>query len=239
VVRLKAVDSTNDHLRDLFLQGAVEGTVVVAERQSQGRGRHGRAWASPPGGLYLSLLIRPTPWEASRITLLLAVAAVRALAPLGITARLKWPNDILVGGRKLGGILAEGVHSVGGYGLIVGVGLNTNIAVDDLPDEVQGRATSARVELGRKVDNEEVLLRLLSELDEVYRLLRSGGEDQLLREYCSFCETLGREVEVQGSRGRVRGLAVGIEPDGRLLVQDDGGRIHSVVEATVVHLGEG
>ncbi len=232
LMRLGATDSTNERLREMVEQGAAEGTVVVAESQSQGRGRHGRSWASPRGGLYLSVLLKPKPEEASLLTLLSGIAPARALTPLGLKAHLKWPNDLMLGRAKLGGILGEAILRRKELHLILGFGLNANVPRAKLPEG----ATSLLQILGRKVDVEELMQGILAQLETLFSTFKAGGAEELLREYRILCTTLGRKVEVRTASGNIRGAAVDLTPHGLLVVEDDRGRRHEVADATVRHV---
>lgn len=210
-----------------------EGLAVVADRQNAGKGRHGRPWASPVGGLYLSVLLHPPREGAHLLTLLSANAPLRACALMGFQLQIKWPNDLMVQGAKVGGVLGEGVHQSGRYSLILGVGLNSNIPVDSLPRLEEGQAISLRVLRGEPVDNEVLLQHLLRELDDLYALFRSGGDQELLREYRQFCSTLGQRVEARTPKGRLVGTALDISREGLLILEDEDGEVHELADATV------
>src|SRR5207248_2338013 len=141
----------SDELKEAARQGAPEGTVVVAERQTGGRGRLGRAWESPAGNLFLSLLLRPTPdLRVSLIPLAAGLAVADAMEAEGATCRLKWPNDVLAGGKKLAGILSEATSSAAGVdGVVVGIGANVGLDPKALPEDVREAATSLAAETGR------------------------------------------------------------------------------------------
>jgi BirA family biotin operon repressor/biotin-[acetyl-CoA-carboxylase] ligase len=152
---------------------------------------------------------------------------------MGFQLQVKWPNDLVVQGAKVGGVLGEGVYQSGRYSLILGVGLNSNIPVDGLPRLEEGQATSLRVLCGEPVDNEVLLQHLLRELDDLYALFRSGGDQELLRQYRQFCSTIGRKVEARTPKGRLVGTALDISRDGLLILEDEDGEIHELADATV------
>lgn len=231
-----AVESTNDTAKALLGEGADEGTVVVASRQVAGRGRHGRAWFSPPGGLYLSIVLRPEPSHVQTLGLLSGMPVVKALRHVGVLGYLKWPNDVVFQERKIGGILSEGVHRDSEFYAIVGIGVNTNIPKERFPEEFRDRATSIRAEVPMFVANEEFLDYFLPHYDELYRRFRSGSRDWLVKEYRGLCRTLKREVEVDTGRGKVRGVAYDITPTGSLVVMDREGRRTEVSDGTVAYL---
>lgn len=213
------VDSTNRVARDLARRGAPEGTVVVARRQTAGRGRIDRVWHSPEGGLYMSLLLRPAPLLSLRMGLAAARAVERTS---GLRPELKWPNDLLAGGKKLGGVLveAEGPWAVAGVGI--------NVATREFPPELAPLATSLRL-LGHRLRVEAVARALLETLEPLYR-----GPFRL-REYEERCSTLGRRVRVETVVGPVEGVARRLDESGALVVETGEGETR-VLAGDVVHL---
>lgn len=226
--------STNADAAAAADAGAAEGLVVVAERQSAGRGRLGRVWESPAGaGLMVSVLLRPGV-PAARLgwlPLLAGVALASAVGRLsGLPAGLKWPNDLLVRDRKCAGILAEG--GAGGM-VVVGLGLNVTLRADELP---RADATSLALEGANMLDRQALLVGILDDLAEWYLRWRAAGGDPeasgLRRAYREMCVTLGRTVTVSlpGDR-RVTGVATGVDGDGRLVVEGQ-----AVAAGDVVHV---
>lgn len=232
VHRLVEVDSTSDVARQLARDGAPEGTLVVADRQLAGRGRHGRDWYSPPGaGLYMSLVLRPRleSGQLPRLTVVAAVAVVQALQGLtGIAARIKWPNDIWVGERKLGGLLAESFAG----GVVLGVGIN--VGPCHFPPQLVARATCLDQQLGGHGPGvEAVRLAVLERFRALYGcrgscLDRAGDWARLLELYRSRCLTLGRGVRFVDGRRPESGLAVAVDGDGNLVVEAPDGGLHTV-----------
>lgn len=227
-----SVPSTNDHARDLAREGRVD-VAVVADRQTGGRGRRGNRWASPRGGIYLSLIVRPDlpPDRVPLLTLAAGVAVVRAVAPLGVDASLKWPNDVLVGddgrARKLAGILTE--SSVGGGSVdwaIVGVGVNANAGPGRLP----GDAVSLRELVDGRVDRGPLTREII---DAFHSLERSP--DAIPVAWRAAAATTGRHVRVETASGTVTGPAVDIDPDGALLVETGDG-VRRVTAGECEHL---
>ncbi|TQM82746.1 BirA family biotin operon repressor/biotin-[acetyl-CoA-carboxylase] ligase [Saccharothrix saharensis] len=233
--------STNADLRAAASRGAHDRTVLVAERQTAGQGRRGRGWTSPAGGVYLSVLFRPTGVPPARLpwlTLLAGVALVRTARGVGVEASLKWPNDLLVGDAKAAGVLAE-IIAGEGHAVVLGIGLN----VAELPADVEpgagGLVPTSLEDHAGPLDRTEVavaLLRELAALEEQWR--RAGGDEPSLREeYRRHCVTLGRPVRVELARGEaLLGTATYLETDGTLVVRDDAGADHSVSAGDVVHL---
>ncbi|MEA2219700.1 MAG: BirA family transcriptional regulator [Solirubrobacteraceae bacterium] len=216
-LHLRATDSTNDRARALAMAGAPHGMLVTAGEQSAGRGRQGRTWSAPPGrALLASLVLRDVP------PLLALASAVAVADVVGPDAAIKWPNDVLLGGRKVAGILAEGRPQEGWA--VLGIGVNVAVRGEDLPPEVAARATG----LGLKAaDVEPMIAALLTALE-----LRLGQEtDEILAAYRARDALLGREVRWQDGRG----TAAGIDAAGRLLVERADGR-RDALEAGEVHL---
>jgi BirA family biotin operon repressor/biotin-[acetyl-CoA-carboxylase] ligase len=232
--------STNADLLERAAGGALEGTVLIAEAQTAGRGRMGRSWVSPPGAaLMFSVLLRPATVPPARrgwIPLLAGVAVASALATTaGLDARLKWPNDVLVGDRKLAGILAEQAAGA----IVVGVGVNVSTRRDELPVET---ATSLALEEAARAGRQELLLAALGELERWY-LAWSGGANPgdpdasgLRAEYRRRSVTLGRPVRVEFPGGdEARGTALDVDTEGRLLMRAADGPL-AVSAGDVVHL---
>lgn len=215
-------DTTNNRARELALEGASEGTLVVAEKQTAGRGRRGKVWESPLGtGIWMSLVLRPqiAPTEASVLTLLCGLATAEAIeAETGLSAGIKWPNDILINGKKAVGILTEmdcemsEVHFV-----IPGIGINVNTA--SFPPEIAEIATSLYLECGKTVSRRRLVHKVLERLEEHYEtFLRTGSFAAMLEDYRKHCITLGKEVHVLG-REPFFAEALDITPEGELLVR--------------------
>ncbi len=215
-------DTTNNRARELALEGAPEGTLVVAEKQTAGRGRRGKVWESPLGtGIWMSLVLRPQimPAEASVLTLLCGLATAEAIeAETGLSAGIKWPNDILINGKKAIGILTEmdcemsEVHFV-----IPGIGINVNTA--SFPPEIADIATSLYLECGKTVSRRRLVHKVLERLEEHYEtFLRTGSFTAMLEDYRKHCITLGKEVHVLG-REPFFAEALDITPEGELLVR--------------------
>jgi BirA family biotin operon repressor/biotin-[acetyl-CoA-carboxylase] ligase len=241
IVFEKEVDSTNRLARDLAISGAVEGTLVVAETQTGGRGRKGRNWFSPPGeGIYLSLVLRPRfqPAEAPKMTLLAGVALAETLIPL-VPSRItiKWPNDVLAGTKKLAGILIEVSTEIDAIDhMIVGVGLNVNTAPERFPDELRKRATSLAAEIGHPVRRADILGAFLERFERYYDLTGREGFAPVIRRWRVLSDMAGRRVRVHSFNGSLEGTIAGIDDDGVLLVMTADGTIQSVISGDVEYL---
>jgi BirA family biotin operon repressor/biotin-[acetyl-CoA-carboxylase] ligase len=245
------IGSTQERARELAREGAPHGTLVVSKVQTGGRGRLGRRWGSPAGGLWMSLVLRPgiSAEVAARITQAAAVGVAKALRELGVEARIKWPNDLLVDGRKICGILAE--SSVGnvpvpakkvgtGEGrrvdfVVLGVGLNANLEPQDL-GVPNSEATTLRSELGHDVDLTALLRSLLSHLD--FELGRIEDFGSILDDWRALDCTLGERVRVQRFGETLEGVALDLGPKGALLLETRDGIIE-LFEGEVEQLRRG
>jgi BirA family transcriptional regulator, biotin operon repressor / biotin---[acetyl-CoA-carboxylase] ligase len=225
--------STNDIVTYLAVSGAREGVVVFAESQTKGRGRHGRTWASPRGkGLWFSVLLRPNlPANAmSRLTVAASVAVARALRQFtNLDARIKWPNDILIGERKVAGLLTE-LHT---GAAVLGIGIDVNCMRADFPPEVAGLATSLLIETGNAVDRAALAAAVLHALDVSYRQALADFEP-VIAEWAQWCRTLGRQISVKTGTRRVEGHAQALDGDGALLLRRDNGQIERILGADVI-----
>ena len=228
--------STNDMAKTLGAQGAPEGTLVVAETQSAGRGRLGRSWHSPPGaGIYASLLLRPPlpPAELPQITLSAAVSVVRALTrSVGVTPGIKWPNDLILRGKKLGGILTEmETESDQIRYLVVGLGLNINNP--DFPKELSSTATSLFREEGRSFPRVPILKTWLEEMEAIYLRFLARSFQEILEEWKQHSLTLGKYVAVRQGTQHLEGLALEVAADGALLLETARGEVIKVTSGEI------
>jgi len=219
--------STNDRARELAQAGAAEGTLVLAARQHFGRGRLGRAWSSPEGGLYLSIVLRPTDEILRRapISLLSALAASEALDAAGrVATRIKWPNDVLLDGKKIGGVLADLFKERDAATLILGVGLNVDTDAASFAPDVAQIATSLRAHKGAAVSLEETLRLFLGIFEGHYQSVRRGGGALILARASDRMATLGQRVRVRLAERTLEGKAAGLSATGALVLELDGGQ---------------
>lgn len=218
-------DSTNTRLKELARQGAPQGTVVAAREQTGGKGRLGRSFVSPPGGLYLSILWRPefSPEKAARLSCAGALAACAAIEEVwGIAPDIKWPNDLLLKGKKISGILTEASwQGRGGNFVIVGTGINVN--TESFPAKLWDSASSLYLETGRRIEPEKLMAAFISRLDSVYRAWGEEGAP-FLEEYRRRCITPGRDILIDHEGGRAKVHALSVEDDYSLLIQWPDGR---------------
>jgi BirA family biotin operon repressor/biotin-[acetyl-CoA-carboxylase] ligase len=221
-------DSTNLQAKAMAAAGAPEGTLIIAEEQTEGRGRRGRNWFSPPEtGIYMSLIIRPAilPQEAPRFALLTAAAVAAAVGEMTMLAtRIKWPNDILVGGRKLGGILTEVSMEMDKVEyMIVGLGLNVNLAREAFPPDLQKIGTSIRAESGRFFPRIPLVRRILERFEELYDEYRQLGFASIRERWQAFTDMIGRTVAVDTLGRLLTGEVTDFDEDGYLVVREHSG----------------
>jgi BirA family biotin operon repressor/biotin-[acetyl-CoA-carboxylase] ligase len=242
IISLASVTSTNDVAGEIGRErDDPEGIVVIADAQTSGRGRLGRTWISPPGvNLYFTVLLKPPflPREAPFITLMTAVAVVIALTKYAkVRAEIKWPNDIHIHGKKVGGILVEmkaGKNRI--HLLSVGVGLNVNMSLNELPEAVSLASTSLKVEKGEAVDRIRLLGAILAEMEKAYKILLNGNKGALINEWIRLNCTLGREVIAKNRERIVAGIAEGINENGELLVRVPAGGLETLNAGEVTML---
>ena len=234
-------DSTNDIARQLAVDGAPEGTVVLADRQLRGRGRQGRSFASPAGvGVYMSLLLRPQV-EISclpQLTLLAAVATAEAIEEVSsLPVELKWPNDFLIENKKAGGILTESVIQAGQSPVaIVGIGINVNTALNQFPPELREQVTSLALAARRLVPRLPVAAAVLGRFEPLYDAFQQEGLSPLLPRWLHYGRVAGRRVRCTTERGVEEGRALGLDVDGALLIRSRKNPRSRVVSGEVVFL---
>jgi BirA family biotin operon repressor/biotin-[acetyl-CoA-carboxylase] ligase len=240
LVHQETIDSTNRLAAELARQGADEGTVVLAEQQTAGRGRLGRSWVSPSRlNLYASIVLRPAmpPLEVPRLTLVAGIAVAEAIAAtVPLRAEIKWPNDVLLGGRKVAGVLTElEAETERVRFVIVGIGVNLNAARSDFPPELQSKATSLLLASGAPVDRAAFAGRLLGALDGLYATFLRGGFAALRPRYEELHCLTGRRVTIEG-KPPVAGTVRGIDDSGALLVES-AGTVQRVISGEVTLRG--
>lgn len=242
-VRLSRCASTNDEARQRLLRGAPDGIVVLADAQDAGRGRLDREWFSPPGrNVHLSLGLRPAllAEQVPLLTLALAVAAHDAVTDVGVTVRIKWPNDLVVRNhgdepaRKLAGILCEATATPeGGLAVVAGLGINVNVTAGEWPAALRRIATSMRAECGAEVDRARVAAAVLECFAPLYARLERDGADGVLSAYRERLETVGRQVTVDLGARLVVGRAVEVGPGGELRVATANGTTETITAGDV------
>ena len=230
-----SVSSSMDIAMDLAMKGCGEGVVVCVEGQYKGRGRLGRFWSSPKNrGIYLSIILRPdiSPAESPKLTLLSAVGvcqAVRKITKLGCL--IKWPNDLIVNNKKVGGILTEMNAEMDLVKfVVVGIGVNVNTPESLLPPKV----TSLKEQLGDRISRIELTREILKSIENEYILFQKEGFKPIVRKWKKFSTTLGHRVKVQFHKEHLEGEALDIDTDGALLVRRDSGFVERVTAGDIV-----
>lgn len=229
-----SIGSTNDRVKELAAEGAPEGSMVVSLAQEAGRGRRGRTWSSPSGGLYFSLLLRPDDAMLRRlpVTLLGGLAAVQTLEEHDVPATLKWPNDVHVRGRKVAGILGEMDRDDAGHRLVLGVGINVETDLSALPEEVADLATSVAAACGEAPAPEVLLQGFLEHFFGHYGAIRRGGGATILAMASARMPLLGQPITVRLSpEKRVSGIASGLSATGGLVLEHENGQRREVLLA--------
>lgn len=227
---LDQTPSTQIIAQELIAEGAPEGTLIIAEQQTAGRGRHGRTWHSPAGkGIYMSLITYPQipPQYCSQLTLLAAVAVTRAIRrryPLDVG--IKWPNDLLINGKKICGILLE--SSVEGESVryvIVGIGISANLDSGDFPAELIDKATSLQIEAGQEVDRQQLICDVMEQFEQLYEIYTDQGFAPIKLLWESLSVSLDRPARVQINNEMIQGIAKEVNEYGALVVRTDQGDI--------------
>lgn len=236
------VGSTNDLVREAGRRGEKEGLIVIAEEQVAGRGRMGRRWVAPPGCCVLcSVLLRPrfSPQYAFYLTIAVALAIQRACATIlstqhrTVSPRIKWPNDVLINGRKVSGVLSESEFVGGDWGFaVVGFGINANLGIEQLGD-LRSTATSLSIESGQPVSRTSLLVGVLSELEALYLLLQNGQFAAVHEQWVAALETLGKQVTITEGGSTWIGQALRVADDGALILRVPGGAERRVIAGDV------
>ena len=233
ILYFEKVDSTNLIAKFLAINGASEGTIILSDVQLKGKGRSGKKWESPPGGIWFSIILKPTisPSKAPLITLATGVAVAKTLKKLGVEAKIKWPNDILINDKKVCGILTEAnaSHDFVDY-VVVGIGIDTNLNLDTLPPLIKERSTTLKNELKHDINNVKVITEILSEFEITYEKLQEEKFDEILHEWRNLSQTIGNYVEIKQPLGKIlEGHAVGIDNSGALIIESSNGELKKII----------
>lgn len=236
----KEVSSTNDVARELADEGADEGTIIIADRQRSGKGRRGKKWVSPSGGVWMTIILRPdvkAP-KAAQLTLVTGVAVAKTLAQeCGLDIGIKWPNDILIGDKKVCGILTEVKTKNGKVDyVLVGIGIDLNMDISIFPPELRGGATSLKAELDREIRGAELVQRFLQRFEVLYSQFEEGNFREILTQWRKMSSTIGKYVEVHKKGRNVYGEAVGVNKDGKLIIELDDGTLKKIISGECVHV---
>lgn len=238
VVYEETVSSTQQIAHKLAHEGAETGTVVTANEQVDGRGRMGRPWYSQKGkGIWTSLIVRPEipPQQTPQLTLLAAVAVVKGVKKAtGIDCEIKWPNDVLINGKKVVGILTELQAEADQVNcVIIGMGINVNTAAQQFPKELHEKATSLFIEKGEETDRAYVLQCILEQMEMLYDKYLQDGFEIIKLMWESYAVSIGKRVVAKTLKGKIEGLATGITEDGFLILQDKDQTIHYISSADI------
>ncbi len=221
IITKQTLESTNVYARELAKSGKRR-VVIVALEQTSGKGRMKRKWYSPRGGLWFSVLLKGNYPEPQRLNILASLAVCRALKKAGLKAKLKWPNDVLVNGRKICGILSEASFANGLEYVMMGIGINCNFPVSKLPRELRKGATTTLEELGKPLELAVLLDSILKELDRLLTVLRNGGFSRIKSEWKKNSGIIGKEVYAIRSGKREKFIAMDLTDEGFLLVSKKG-----------------
>ena len=241
ILHYEETDSTNIRAKDLADRGAPEGTLVVAEKQTRGKGRRGRTWFSPAGGgIYASLILRPviSPGEAPRITLMTAVAVAEALlALIPLVFKIKWPNDILVNGKKIAGILTEISTEMDSVDyIVVGLGLNVNTPKKSFTQDIREKATSILAETGKPFSRTKLVQAYLQRYEVYYEMFQKGEFEPILDRWKELADIIGQLITVDMAGKMYSGKVMDVDNDGVLILRDDQGDLHRIFSGDVTLL---
>ncbi len=231
-------DSTNDLAYNLYKEVGTSGLVVLATRQRKGRGRKGEEWFSPAGGVWLSIALKPIGREKTGLLpLAMGVAVCKVLREkVNVEAEVKWPNDVLINGRKVSGVLVENKFmGEEAECTIIGVGVNLNFERGLLPEFIRGNATTVMDEVGSMVDFVDFTVNLLREIDRFYSLCLSGEISEIMNLYTDFSCLIGKCVEVHGD-GVFKGLVQGFNGEGALILIMSGGKVVKIKEGSITKI---
>lgn len=241
IIYASEMDSTQIRAHEMINQGAVEGTVIIAEQQTQGRGTQGKEWFSPSGkGIWFSIVLKPRiPLQfISQLTLLVSVALCRTIRKvLQVDIGIKWPNDLLIKGKKVSGILLEssGEDERLRY-VIAGIGISANLLIEDFPQDLRRKATSLRIAAGQEVNREELLCEFLWEFENLYQMFHEQGFAPIRTLWEAHSASLNCPIEVKTSQGCIEGVAYGLDEMGALVVTLPNGSTKKIYSGDVIHL---
>lgn len=220
------------------VEGINEGTIIIAERQSAGKGRLGRRWFSPVGGIWLSIILYPqlSPSYIPRITLMTAVAIVKAIERCAqIKAQIKWPNDILINEKKVGGILTEMSAELDMINwVVVGIGINVNVDHREFPEDIQEKIISLQEFLGKEISRVRLAQILLEEFEKYYERLKRREFSSILKEWKLSSHTLGKKIKINIGEKVVSGEAINVNEEGALILKKEDGELLEIISGTII-----
>ena len=229
------ITSTNTIAKFLAEHNSEDGTVIIAETQTKARGRSAKHWESPKGGIWLSIILKPNinPSKFPLITLFTGVAVTKTIKKLGLNAKIKWPNDVLINNKKISGILTESNIISSNANprnyIVVGVGIDTNLKINDFKDkELKNRITTLNEELGKNINENEFIAKFLTEFEEIYNLYKKEEFKTTLDDWRSLSDTIGKNVKIKQLNEEKYGYAIGINDEGNLIIKKSNGELEKI-----------
>ena len=239
----ESIPSTIWYGKDLAEQGGIDdlnGMIIIAEEQTGGIGRMGRSWISPVGGIWVTIILKPTiPIDhLFMLTLAASVSVARVIRKMfDIGALIKWPNDIIIGDKKVAGILLElGAEGEKVEYCLISIGIDANVELEKLSQSVRNTMTSISQEVDHNIDRAVLLAAILKEYENRYNMISQGENDAVIREWKNFSSTIGRRVRIVTLRSQFEGEAIDIDPNGALVVKKDNGNIERVIAGDCIHI---
>ena len=233
ILCFRKVFSTNSIAKFLANHSADDGTVLISEIQTKARGRSGKKWESPEGGIWMSLILRPQvpPARIGLITLATGVAIAKSIRSLGLDAKIKWPNDVLIHGDKISGVLTEVNATFNEIDwVVVGIGIDSNINLEDFSEDVRAGTTTLTEELPAEIDENELIAIFLNEFEKVYKLYKDGEIEAILKDWRDLSDTIGRYVNITQTGGKItQGYVVGINNEGSLIIERQDGALEKII----------
>lgn len=240
IIYFEEIESTNDIAKRLASKSK-EGTVIIAEMQTKGKGRGNREWISPRGGVWMSVILKPKipPSSLPILSIIFGLAVCKVIRSFGLNAKIKWPNDVIIctasSGRekKVAGVLAELDSYEGSNFVIVGIGIDANVDLKDFPEDFRGNVTSLKRELGKEVEKQNLIQSILKEMDGVYNSFKSGSLSSLLQECKELSSIIGKSVKVHTETEIIKGDAIDIDKNGALIIKLEDGSCKKVIAGEV------
>ena len=233
ILCFRKVFSTNSIAKFLANHSADEGTVLISEIQTKARGRSGKKWEAPDGGVWMSLILRPNVPTAriGLITLATGVAIAKSIRSLGVDARIKWPNDVLIHGKKISGVLTEVNATFNEIDwIVVGIVIDSNLKLEDFSEDIRIGTTTLTEELPSKVDENELIAIFLNEFEKVYELYKDGEIETILKDWRDLADTIGKYVNITQTGGKItQGYVVGINNEGSLIIERQDGALEKII----------
>lgn len=238
IIHLDSVDSTNNKAKQLAACGAIEGTIVISEEQTSGKGRLGRNWVSPKyKGIWMSMILRPdiNPMNVAKVTQVAAAAVIEALKEMDIQAFIKWPNDIVINSKKICGVLTEMSGEINKVNyVVVGMGINANLEEQDFSQEIKNKASSLKVETREEINRKQLVANILNKFEKLYdELILEEKIDTSIKICRENSALIGKEVRIIERNKEVIATALDLSEDGKLVVQYKDGRIDEIISGEI------